>query len=232
MVAAFSGERLEHAVARRVSGTPLEQVLGWAEFLGMHILVEPGVFVPRRRTELLVNLAVPLAPSVVLDICCGSGAVGAALAQSISGLRLHASDIDPAAATCALRNIEPFGGQVHEGDLYSALPEQLRGTIDVIVANAPYVPSDAIGSMPTEARDFEPRVALDGGADGLDVHRRVAAEAHEWLTPAGHLLIETSERQADGTAAILRSEGFGTRVVRSDELDATVVVGHAAISPR
>lgn len=225
LVDAFIGDELEQAVAQRVTGSPLEYLLGWAEFRGLRILVEPGVFVPRRRTELLVEQALAAEPLIVVDICCGSGAVGAALAALVGDLELHASDIDPVAVRCARRNVEPLGGHVHEGDLYSALPQYLRGRVDAVLANAPYVPTDDIGSMPSEAREHEPRVALDGGFDGLDVHRRIASNAREWLAPGGRLLIETSVRQADATAAIVGAAGFDATVVHSDELDGTIVVG-------
>ncbi|MCC8927978.1 MAG: putative protein N(5)-glutamine methyltransferase [Rhodococcus sp. (in: high G+C Gram-positive bacteria)] len=220
---AFAGEELEQAVAQRVAGTPLEQLLGWAEFCGLRVLVEPGVFVPRRRTSLLVAKAVECDPHVVIDICCGSGAVGLALAHSVADIEVHAADIDAAAARCARRNLAPIGGHVYEGDLYSPLPQSIRGHADVIVANAPYVPTAAISSMPPEARDHEPRVALDGGPDGLALHRRIAAEAAEWIAPGGTLLIETSVRQADDTAAIVAALGFEPTVVHSDEFDATIV---------
>ncbi|MDJ0394585.1 putative protein N(5)-glutamine methyltransferase [Rhodococcus sp. G-MC3] len=222
---AFHGDELDAMVCRRVSGTPLEQLLGWAEFCGLRILVAPGVFVPRRRTELLVHQAAARNPHTVVDICCGSGAVGTALANIVDGLDLHAADIDPVAVLCARRNVEPVGGQVHEGDLYSTLPQHLRSNVDVIVANAPYVPTSAIGSMPPEARDHEPMVALDGGADGLDVHRRIVVDARVWLAEGGCLLVETSVRQAEHTAAIFADAGFDPTVVHSEELDGTVVVG-------
>jgi release factor glutamine methyltransferase len=226
-------------VERRVRGLPLEQVLGWAEFCGLRIAVEPGVFVPRRRTELLVGEAATLvgataghrdrtnvpARAVVLDLCCGSGAVGTALAAILNDVELHAADIDPVAVRCARRNVAAAGGHVYEGDLYGPLPVALRARIDILVANAPYVPTEAIAMMPPEARIHEPRVALDGGADGLDVQRRVIAAATSWLAPGGHLLVETSERQASQTAGTFARHGLVPRVVRSDELDGTVVVG-------
>ena len=99
--------------------------------------------------------------------------MGAALAAAWAGLELHAADIDPAAVRCARRNLAAAGGQVYEGDLYEPLPAALRGRVDVLVANVPYVPTEEIGLLPPEARLHEPRVALDGGADGLDVLRRV-----------------------------------------------------------
>ncbi|KWX02631.1 hypothetical protein LI90_3674 [Carbonactinospora thermoautotrophica] len=226
-------------VDRRAAGMPLEHVLGWAEFCGLRIAVDPGVFVPRRRTEFLVRQAaalVRLAASpagqalarpraVVVDLCCGSGAVGAALVAALDGVELYAVDIDPAAVRCARRNVAAAGGQVYEGDLYEPLPATLRGRVDVLVANVPYVPTEEIGLLPPEARLHEPRVALDGGADGLDVLRRVTAAAPLWLAPGGHLLVETSERQAPQTVETVARNGLIPRVARSDELNATVVIG-------
>jgi release factor glutamine methyltransferase len=227
LVDAASGVALEELVARRVAGEPLEQVLGWAEFCGLRFAVEPGVFVPRQRTRLLVREAAALARpgAVVLDLCCGTGAVGAAVAASVPGVELHAADVDPAAVRSARRNVL---GSVHEGDLYDALPATLRGRVDVLVVNAPYVPTDAIALMPPEARDHEARAALDGGPDGLDVQRRVAAGAPSWLAPGGSLLIETSRGQALETVATVRRAGLLPRVVQDDDLAATVVVGQVA----
>ncbi|MEH0420918.1 putative protein N(5)-glutamine methyltransferase [Streptomyces sp. B21-083] len=214
-------------VARRASGLPLEHVLGWAEFGGLRIAVESGVFVPRRRTEFLVTEALAQAPdaSVVVDLCCGSGAVGAALAAVLTGVELHAADIDPVAVRCAHRNVAAYGGHAHEGDLFDALPADLRGRVGILAANVPYVPTEEVGLLPPEARDHEPLVALDGGGDGLDVLRRVAAGAPEWLAPGGCLLVETSERQAPAAVAAFETGGLVTRLAESDELYAHVVVG-------
>jgi release factor glutamine methyltransferase len=163
--------------------------------------------------------------AVVVDLCCGSGAVGAALATAQAGIELYAADLDPAAVRCARRNIVPAGGQVFEGDLYAALPARLRGRVDVLVANAPYVPTGEIGLMPPEARLHEPGTALDGGPDGLAVQRRVAAAAPDWLAPGGRLLIETSERQAGLTAEWMVAAGLTAHVSTSAKLAATVVTG-------
>ncbi|MEV7963038.1 putative protein N(5)-glutamine methyltransferase [Oerskovia paurometabola] len=222
--AATSPAELDAMVASRVAGLPLEQVVGWAEFCGLRILVDPTVFVPRRRTALLASLASGLTGerATVVDLCCGTGALGAVLVAAHPGIDLHAADVDPAAVRCARRNLD---GQVHEGDLYNALPARLRGIVDVLVVNAPYVPTGAIETMPPEARIHEARVALDGGHDGLDVHRRVAAEAAAWLAPGGHLLIETSERQAPVAVGLFEREGLVARVETDDELGATVVIG-------
>ncbi|MDF9750138.1 putative protein N(5)-glutamine methyltransferase [Arthrobacter sp. ES3-54] len=231
---------LEAMAARRVAGLPLEHILGWAEFCGLRIAVATGVFVPRRRTEFLVRQAAALLDAwrrvpgadrpapVVVDLCCGSGAVGAALAALAGPAELHCADIDPMAVACARTNVLPLGGEVHEGDLYAPLPPGLRGRVRLLAANAPYVPSADIETMPQEARVHEPRACLDGGADGLEVQRRVAAGAREWLMPGGQVLIETSRRQAAQTAGIFRSHGLAARVLRSEELGATVVAGALA----
>src|SRR5919107_1611782 len=153
-----SPAELTSLVARRVAGEPLEHLLGWAEFCGLRIAVGPGVFVPRRRTELLVRLAAPLLRpgDVVVELCCGAAAVATALAAAVPGLALHAVDVEPAAVDCARRNLAPFGGHAYEGDLDTPLPAELHGRVDVVVANPPYVPTDAIALMPPEARDHEP----------------------------------------------------------------------------
>jgi len=226
-VAARSPEELSQLVGRRIDGMPLEHVLGWAEFCGLRIVVEPGVFVPRRRTEFLTRCAAEkLMPGdVVVDTCCGSGAVGAVLAHSVAGVELYAVDVDPIAVRCARRNIERFGGRVFTGDLCAPLPASIARRVDVLVANAPYVPSHAVAFMPPEARLHEPRVALDGGGDGLDVHRRLAAEAPGWLAPGGRLLMEIGESQTDTAIAIFTQAGLAATVRVSEEHDATVVVG-------
>ncbi|MGW2565982.1 putative protein N(5)-glutamine methyltransferase [Streptomyces sp. NPDC001537] len=227
LAAARTPEELAALVDRRARGLPLELVVGWAGFHGLRIAVEPGVFVPRRRTEFLVEQALAQAPdaSVVVDLCCGSGAVGTALATALGQVELHAADIDPAAVRCARRNVGAVGGRVHEGDLFEALPGELRGRIDILAANVPYVPTGEVGLLPAEAREHEPLVALDGGADGLDVLRRVAAEASRWLAPGGCLLVETSERQAAAAVDAFTTGGLRVRLAASEELYAHVVIG-------
>jgi release factor glutamine methyltransferase len=228
--AALTRADLTAMVDRRAAGAPLEHVVGWAEFCGLRIAVDPGVFVPRRRTEFLVEQAVALvrpaagAP-VVVDLCCGSGAVGAAIAAALGRAELHAADIDPAAVACARRNLAAVGGRVYEGDLYQPLPATLRGRVDVLAANVPYVPTEEVGLLPPEARTHEPLLALDGGTDGLDVLRRVAAAAPRWLAPGGHLLTEISERQAPRAAEAVAASGLTPRVAGSDERNATVIIG-------
>jgi release factor glutamine methyltransferase len=214
---------------QRMAGQPLEHVLGWAEFCGLRVAVEPGVFVPRRRTEFLIGQAASLlgpAPRpVIVDLCCGSGALGVALAAAADRpVDLHATDVDPAAVRCARRNVLPAGGHVYQGDLDEPLPAGLRGRVGVLLANVPYVPTGDVALLPAEAREHEARVALDGGADGLDVLRRVAAVAPAWLAPGGHLLSEISDRQTAAAPAAVAAAGLVPRLASSADLGATVLI--------
>jgi release factor glutamine methyltransferase len=230
--AAASEAELARLLQQRITGAPLEQILGWAQFYGLRVQVNPGVFVPRRRTEALVDAALPQvrghAPAVVVDLCCGSGAVGVALLVKDEQMTLHAVDIDPAAVACAQRNLGSARAHVYQGDLFAPLPRRLIGTVDLVIANPPYVPSHAVDLLPPEARDHEPAVALDGGVDGLDVIRQVANEATSWLTAAGVVLVESSQRQAPTVMALFAQNGLTSSLLRSDDLDATVVMGQAA----
>ncbi len=165
--AAPDAPTLDRWVERRVAGFPLEHIVGFVDFAGLRITVTDGVFVPRRRTELLVRetLAVSTGSQpIVLDLCCGCGAVGAVVAAAHPESTVLAADLDPAAVACARRNLPT--GRVFEGDLFAALPRDFRGRIDTIAANAPYVPSEAIALMPPEAREHEPWLALNGGRTG------------------------------------------------------------------
>jgi release factor glutamine methyltransferase len=229
--AAAEGRPLGELVERRIAGEPLEHLLGRVEFCGLRLAVEPGVFVPRSRTALLVEQALRALPEqgsarpVAVDLCCGCGTVGAALLAARPETDLHAADVDPAAVRCARRNLPP--DRVHRGDLYAALPDHLRGEVDVLVANAPYVPTDDIALMPPEARDHEPRTALDGGGDGLDVLRRVVAGAPDWLRPGGTLVVESSTCQAPALVAAMAEAGLAATVVSDDETGGTAVLGRA-----
>ncbi|MDT0304943.1 methyltransferase [Streptomonospora wellingtoniae] len=228
----------------------VQHVNGWTDFCGARIEVDPGVFVPRRRTEFLVQQAAALvregvrpnrradlggepqaggeaepgAGAVVLDLCCGAGAVGAALSAD-GPIELHAADIDAAAVACARRNIAPFGGRAYAGDLFTPLPLALRGRIDLIVTNAPYVTTDESVRLPLDVRLYEPRAAFDGGADGLELHRRLVPEAASWLAPGGSLLAELHPAQTSQAARLLSSAGLSPRVSTSQTLDATVITG-------
>jgi release factor glutamine methyltransferase len=224
--AAGSPADLERLVARREAGEPLETVLGWVEFLGRRLAVGPGVFVPRRRTELLAREALARAAGhgtrpVVVEMCCGVAPVAACLADVAA--EVHAADVSVAALEWARANAP--GAELHHGDLYDALPNRLRDRVDVIAANAPYVPTGRIADMPPEARDHEPHAALDGGPDGVALHRRLAAGAAAWLGPGGVLLVETSPSQAHLTTAAMQAGGLTADVVVDEDIGGCVAVG-------
>ncbi|MCG6494017.1 putative protein N(5)-glutamine methyltransferase [Kitasatospora sp. A2-31] len=230
LAAAATPAELAAMVRSRAVGRPLEHVVGWAEFAGLRIAVDPGVFVPRRRSEFLVRTAAGLTPgltpggALVVDLCCGSGALAAALAAQVGHpVEVYASDVDAAAVDCARRNLAGIGGRVLRSDLFAELPAELRGRVHVLLANVPYVPTADIALLPAEARLHEALPALDGGADGLDVLRRVAGEAPQWLAPGGSLLFETSERQAPEALAVVAAAGLDAALSSCEDLDATVV---------
>jgi release factor glutamine methyltransferase len=225
--AAADRATLTAMVRRRAGGEPLELVVGYADFCGVRVRVRPGVFVPRVRSELLVRFGVAAArarpAAVVVDLCCGSGALGMAVTAQAPHSVLYAADRDPIAVACARENL---GSGVYQGDLYAALPVALRGRIDVLLANVPYVARAHLALLPAEAREYEPRAALDGGADGLDVFRRVVAGAPRWLAPGGVMVSEVTVAQVDSAMAAQRAAGLRADVASDDDLEATVVMGH------
>jgi release factor glutamine methyltransferase len=217
-------------VSRRALGEPLEQVVGYADFCGVRVRLLPGVFVPRVRSELLVRLGAEQAAHrgtgrrpVVVDLCCGSGALGLAVQHRVPDIDLHAADLDPAAVACARRNLPEE--IVHQGNLFDALPHYLRGRVDVLLANVPYVATRHIPLLPSEAKDHEPHVALDGGPDGLSVFRAVTAGAPDWLAPAGILLSEITEAQAAEAAEAVELAGLDADLIRDDDHEAQVIRG-------
>jgi release factor glutamine methyltransferase len=230
---AATGSQLQELVRRRVAGEPLEHLLGWVEFAGLRIGVRPGVFVPRRRSQLLAERAVqllhdyPAGPAV--ELCCGSGAISVVLARQFSRLELHATDIEAAAAACARDNLAEHGGagpaswRVYVGDLYAPLSPDLVGRVAVLIANAPYVPTKSIRLLPPEARLYEPSVTRDGGSDGLAVLRRILADASHWLAPGGHLLVECSPDQAAVLLAEAAQWRLAGQALADDQIGATAV---------
>lgn len=166
---------------------------------------------------------------VVVDLCCGSGALGAVVVDRVPGVRLHATDVAAAAVACARDNLAGTGAAVHRGDLFAALPATLHGRVDVLLANVPYVPTAHLPLLPAEARLHEPREALDGGGDGLDMFRTVVAGAPRWLAPGGVLLSECTGAQAAAAVAAIRAAGLRPEVVEDEE--ATAVLGHHEARP-
>ena len=233
--AAHSVAELRSLLVRRAAGEPLEYIVGWAEFSGLRISMCAGVFVPRRRSEFLVECAVQAVFAVatrlarsrqvkILDICCGSGAVGLAVAVESGDVELIAADESPVAIECARKNLAQVGGRVHQGDLFTALPRDELHSLDLIVANAPYVPTAEIRSLPSESRLYEPMSALDGGPDGTRVQQLILSSAAEWLGESGLVVIETGSTMADATVAAAATAGFTAEIRECAELEATVVV--------
>lgn len=217
---------LELMVARREAGEPLEVIVGYAEFAGLRVPVAPGVFVPRVRTELVARLATQLAPpsSAVVDLCCGAGAIAAAVAHERPDLEVWAADIDPVAVALATQTLARFGGHALVSDMDAALSADLRGRVAVVASCPPYVPTAEVALMPAEAREHEPIAALDGGVDGTAMQARVFAAAGRLLAPDGMCIVETSEHLADATLATAVSAGFTASLETDDDIDAVVVV--------
>ena len=219
--APVSQEALRAMVTRRVAGEPLQYVIGWASFGRLRLAVGPGVFVPRPETEGLADRAATRLrasppPAVAVDLCTGSGAIACFLAAEVPGARVLATELDPGALAWARPNAERHRVELLAGDLDAPLPPELAGRVDVLCANVPYVPSGAIATMPRDVRDHEPRLALDGGPDGLDVLRRLAARAGHWLAPGGWLFCEIGEDQAEAAAALLTAAGLAAVAVHPD----------------
>jgi release factor glutamine methyltransferase len=214
-------EALRAMVARRAAGEPLQYVIGWAPFGRLRLAVGPGVFVPRPETEGLadraaIRLQATAAPRVAVDLCTGSGAIACFLAAEVPGARVLATELDPGALAWARGNAERYGVELLHGDLDDPLPAELAGRVDVLCANVPYVPSAAIATLPTDVRDHEPRLALDGGPDGLEVLRRLAPRAVRWLVPGGGLLCEVGDDQAEAAVALLAKAGLVEVAVHPD----------------
>ena len=214
-------DTLRRLVARRAAGEPLQYVIGWAPFGGLRLAVGPGVFVPRPETEGLADRAArhlrAAGPRpVAVDLCTGSGAIACFLAAEVPGARVLATELDPGALAWARVNAERHGVEVLTGDLDAPLPAELAGRVGVLCANVPYVPSAAIATLPTDVRDHEPRLSLDGGPDGLDVFRRLAGRAGHWLAPGGRLFAEIGEDQAEAAATLLTAAGLAGVAVHQD----------------
>jgi len=219
--APVSQEALRAMVTRRVAGEPLQYVIGWAPFGRLRLAVGPGVFVPRPETEGLADRAATRlrtlpSPRTAVDLCTGSGAIACYLASEAPGTRVLATELDPGALAWARVNADRYGVELLAGDLDAPLPPELARRVDVVCANVPYVPSEAIATLPTDVRDHEPRLSLDGGPDGLDLFRRLAERAGRWLAPRGWLYCEIGEDQAEEAAALLTAAGLAEVAVHQD----------------
>jgi release factor glutamine methyltransferase len=212
---------LRASIERRAKGEPLQYVTGEMPFRHLVLRVRPGVFIPRPETEVLVDVALEtLGPGspVVVDLCTGSGAVAVSIAHETPSAVVYATDLDPAAVALARENAERAGVAdrvtVLEGDLFAPLPRDLRGRVALVVANPPYVPSAEVPALPADVLGYEPHLALDGGPDGLDVARRIMAEAREWLAPSCVLSVELDAGRVMDAAKDMRAWYEGVRTCR------------------
>ncbi len=200
------------ALERRIGGECVAYIIGYKEFWGLRFAVNPSVLVPRPDTETLVEAVLSLHASSCLDLCTGSGAVSCAIKLARSEWTVTASDVSSAALETARANARALGADVRfvESDLF----DRVEGSFDLIVSNPPYIPSADIAALPLEVRN-EPRLALDGGADGLCLIRRIIKGAAAHLASGGFLLLEADHRQMDAIAKIFHDEDFdGVRTFR------------------
>jgi release factor glutamine methyltransferase len=206
---------LEELIARRLRGEPLAWITGWVRFCGIHIRVDPGVFVPRPHTETLARRAASLLPveGIAVDLCTGSGAVGVVLGSGRPKATVVATDVDPVAVACARRN----GVGALVGNLDEPLPPSIRGRVDVMTAVVPYVPTEELHLLPRDVLDNEPRRALDGGPRGTTVLVQAAEAAARWLRPGGSVLLEIGGNQAGELTTTLADIGLSEIRVHSDD---------------
>ena len=205
---------------RRTLGEPLQYIIGAAQFRNLDVAVGPGVFIPRPETEQVVDVALTHLPSngTAVDLGTGSGAIALALAQERPGSEVWATEVSSDALGWAARNVSALHSSVQlvSGDLFDAVPQWLRGRLDLVVSNPPYVRRDEAGGLPVEVRDHEPEIALFAGGDGLDVVRRIATDARDWLGEGGWLVLEIGAGQGSQVAAMVEDAGYVAVSVETD----------------
>lgn len=210
--------------ARAKDRVPVAHLTGHRYFLGLDLLIPPGVFIPRPETEELVEAAIDRLAAVgereleLLDLCTGSGAIAISLAKRFAAARITAVEIDPVAAAAARANVERFGlagrVMVMEGDLWSAVPH--GSTFHAVLSNPPYIPTSRLAALPLEILRHEPQKALDGGPDGLDLIRRIFAGAKKALKDGGFCAIEHDCADEEELIAMARSHGFENIELKRD----------------
>lgn len=215
LAAAGGGVELQAMLDRRVTGEPLAWITGRTHFCGLDVLVDRGVYVPRWQSEPMARLAADLLPSdgVGVDLATGSGALAMVMTAHRPYALVMATELDPVAVRCARRN----GVSVLAGHLDRPLPADLAGTVDVLCAVLPYVPSEALHLLPRDVLAFEPRVALDGGPAGLGVLTPVVGLSTRWLRPGGWLVLEVGGDQVPAVRSLFESAGFGSVAVVVDD---------------
>ena len=215
-------------VSERMTGRPLWYIYGDTDFCGYKIKVDERVLIPRPETEELVMMVVNCLEDgfSVLDMCTGSGAIAIAVAKEAEkrGLKIKvtATDISEDALTLAKENAEANGADVLfiQSDLFA----RIRGRFDVIVSNPPYIPTADLDGLQREVKDYEPRLALDGGADGLDIYRRFSADAFKYLNRDGLILLEVGEGEAQAVSKMFRGNTYSMIVKDFNNIDRYVKI--------
>lgn len=200
--------QLESMLDRRAAGEPVQYILGSADFMGLRFRVNDAVLIPRQDTETLVEAALielrqrPGSPAL-LDLCAGSGCVGLSLASLAPNARITLADISPEALEVARANQKALGvkAEFRQGDLFNAVGKE---RFDIIASNPPYIPAGALSGLQREVR-FEPRIALDGGADGLDFYRRITEGAASHLNPGGAIFLEVGIHEAQPVLDLVKA---------------------------
>ena len=208
---------LDALVGRRLTGEPLAWITGRISFCGLELRVDPGVYVPRRQTELLARRAVELlaADGTAVDLCTGTGALARVLGAAHPGARVMATDTDGRAVACARAN----GVEAYCGDLFAPLPGALDGQVDLVVGVVPYVPTPALALLQRDTLTFESPLSYDGGPDGTDILRRVLTERPRYLRPGGTVLVELGGDEADALSGDLSRLGYVDVALLLDEDD-------------
>jgi release factor glutamine methyltransferase len=223
--AAGDPDVLDDLVARRTNGEPVAWLTGAVMFCGVRLFVGPGVYVPRRQTEPLARRAATLLSEtgVAVDLCTGVGAIAAVLSVAVPTAHVLATELDENAVRCARRN----GVEVFEGSLDDPLPRAFEHRVDVLTAVVPYVPTDSIRLLPRDVQAFEPRLALDGGLDGMDLLVAVVRRSTRWLSPRGWLLLELGGDQAEPIGRLLHDSGFrGLDIMADEDGDPRAICAH------
>lgn len=212
--------KLLELVRRRVAGEPLQYLTGLAGFRRLELRIGPGALVPRPETESLAGRAIELLPDggIAVDVGTGAGPIALAIADEKPGARVIGTDISAEALDWARINREQLGLDVEliRCDLFEGLPNRLRGRVDVVVANPPYISDHERNALPREVVDHEPGIALFAARDGLEIFERIAVGARGWLRPGGYLVSEIGDRQGATVTRLLEFLGYLQVAIRPD----------------
>lgn len=228
--------KLDMLLEQRAERRPLQYILGWTEFMSLPFEVGPNVLIPRQETELLVEKCIELAREnfkvpEILDLCTGSGCIGISIAKFLETSRVTASDISSYALEIAKRNAKNIGVDNRMnfkcGDLFGSLDKSKK--FDLIVSNPPYIETHTIEGLQAEVRDYEPRIALDGGSDGLDIYRRIAKEAPDFLNSGGYLIMEIGYNQGHSVTSLLSEHYRNIETVKDIEDNDRMVIAQESV---